>query len=191
MAVSNTGGYRAGSVTVSGDGYGDLLVPGSTFNNVLRVKRESAYYDTVSGTPRFTQETYYEYYKPGIPHYILLHGFYTITSGSSNPVSGSQLFYNSGALVSSDNIQNIPNTTCQIIHQNAHSTLRIKEVQNYNSMLQLFNLQGQLIWNKQLQIRADVNEIILPSDMLQNGMYLLQFNNAAGKPVVLKWSKAD
>ena len=191
VAVSNTGGYRAGSVTVSGDGYGDLLVPGSTFNNVLRVKRESAYYDTVSGTPRFTQETYYEYYKPGIPHYILLHGFYTITSGSSNPLSGSQLFYNSGALVSSDNIQNIPNTTCQIIHQNAHSTLRIKEVQNYNSMLQLFNLQGQLIWNKQLQIRADVNEIILPSDMLQNGMYLLQFNNAAGKPVVLKWSKAD
>jgi hypothetical protein len=94
-------------------------------------------------------------------------------------------------LVSGNNQQNIPNTTCQIIHQNAHSTVSIKEVQNYNSMLQLFNLQGQLIWNKQLQIRADVNEIILPSDMLQNGMYLLQFNNAAGKPVVLKWSKAD
>lgn len=191
IAISNTGSYRAGSVTLSGDGYGNLLVPGQTFSNVLRVKRESAYYDTVNGTPRLTEETYYEYYKPGIPHYILLHGFYTITSGSSNPVNGSQLFYNTGALVSGASQQGTRRAAYQIIHQDKRSMLCIKDSQCYNSNLRLYNLQGQLIWSNAIQVNKDMTEILLPSNLLQSGMYLLEFSNAAGVPVTIKWCKAD
>ncbi len=191
VAISNTSGYRAGTVTVSGDGYGTLLVPGQTINEVLRVKRVSAYYDTISGNPRYTEETYYEYYKPGIPHYILLHGFYTITSGSSNPVSGAQLFFNSATLVT--NVKANLNTIANyIITQNSqHWFLQSQDNADFTTPLHIYNLQGQLVMQDQLIVSKEKSSKALPSADLANGMYLVQFKNAAGELVSLKWCKRE
>jgi hypothetical protein len=191
VAVSNTGGYRAGSVTLSGDGYGTLLVPGQTFNDVLRVKRVSAYYDTISSNPRYTEETYYEYYKPGIPHYILLHGFYTITSGTSNPVAGSQLFFNSGALVSG--VQANPSLeSLYFIAQNGSQwSLQTKATTTFTTSLNIYNMQGQLLMQDVLSFSKESTGKTLPNEQLAHGMYLVQFKNAEGKLVSLKWCKGE
>jgi hypothetical protein len=191
VAISNTGGYRAGTVTVSGDGYGTLLVPGQTFNDVLRVKRVSAYYDTISGNPRFTEETYYEYYKPGIPHYILLHGFYTITSGAGNPVSGAQLFFNSAALVT--NVKANSNTIANyFIAQNGPQWyLQTQDKAAFISPLSIYNLQGQLVMQEELIVSKESSSQSLPTAELAHGMYLVQFKNTAGELVSLKWCKAE
>jgi hypothetical protein len=191
VAVSNTGGYRAGTAIVSGDGYGTLLVPGQTFNDVLRVKRVSDYYDTINNNPRHSVETYYEYYKPGIPHYILLHGFYTITTGSSNPVSGSQLFFNSGALVSKLN-QNFANESNCFITQNGKQwMLQMKQKKAFTTNLRIYNMQGQLLLNDLRTFSTELDATPLPGDQLSAGMYLIQFKNNEGEFISLKWSKAE
>lgn len=191
VAVSNTGGYRAGSVTVSGDGYGNLLVPGQTFTDVLRVKRFSDYYDTINNNPRHSVETYYEYYKPGIPHYILLHGFYTITTGTSNPVSGSQLFFNAGALLTATH-SNVKAGTNYFIAQNAwQSFLMSQDQTTFNTICQIYNLQGQLVHQEQLSVSKEISSKALPSADLADGMYLIQLRNAVGELVSLKWCKGE
>jgi hypothetical protein len=191
VAVSNTGGYRAGSVVVSGDGYGTLLVPNQTFSNVLRVKRESNYFDTINNNPRHTIETYYEYYKPGISHYILLHGFYTITTGTSNPVSGSQLFFNSAALVT--NVKANSNTIANyFITQNGSQWfLQSQDKADFTTPLHIYNLQGQLVMQDQLLFSKEKNSKALPVADLANGMYLIQFRNYEGELVSLKWCKGE
>ena len=170
IAVSNTGGYRAGSASVSGDGYGTLLVPGQTFNDVLRVKRVSDYYDTLNNNPRHSVETYYEYYKPGIPHYILLHGFYTITTGSSNPVSGSQLFFNSSALVTASKSNKSLGSSYFISQANEQSFLHTQSNVAFTTMLHIYNIQGQLIMQEPLTVSKEMSSKTLPTTALADGM---------------------
>lgn len=189
IAVSNTGGYRAGSASVSGDGYGTLLVPGQTFNDVLRVKRVSDYYDTLNNNPRHSVETYYEYYKPGIPHYILLHGFYTITTGSSNPVSGSQLFFNSSALVTASKSNKSLGSSYFISQADEQSFLHTQSNVAFTTMLHIYNIQGQLIIQEPLTVSKEMSSKTLPTTALADGMYLVQFKNADGILMSLKWCK--
>jgi hypothetical protein len=191
IAVSNTGGYRAGSASVSGDGYGTLLVPGQTFNDVLRVKRVSDYYDTLNNNPRHSVETYYEYYKPGIPHYILLHGFYTITTGSSNPVSGSQLFFNSSALVTNVKANSNAIANYFITQNGPQWFLQTQDNADFTTPLHIYNLQGQLVVQDQLIVSKEISSKTLPTEQLANGMYLVQFKNATGNLVSLKWCKGE
>ncbi len=189
-AISNTGGYRQGTVSVTGDGYGTLLVPSQTFNDILRVKRESEYYDTINGNPRCTQETYYEYYKPGMPHYILLHGFYNITTGSSNPVSGAQLFFNSGAVAlgfPSNNAQ----SNYHISNCNNSWQLNVKNEVAYKTFVSIHNMQGQLLWQDKISITNENSSIILPLVDKANGLYLVQFTNLEGQTVCLKCNKVN
>jgi hypothetical protein len=189
VAISNTGGYRAGTATVSGDGYGTLLVPNQTFNDVLRVKRESAYFDTINGNPRFTEETYYEYYKPGISHYILLHGFYTITSGTSNPVSGSQLFFNTGALTTNVG-ENLIGASHYFITNYGHQwLLQTSDKVAYTTTIHVYNIHGQLVMQDELSVAKEMNQKNLNDTELANGMYIVQFKNFDGELVNLKWCK--
>jgi len=186
VAISNTGSYRAGSFTVSADGYGTLLVPGQSINDVLRVKRVSAYRDTTNGNPRFTEETYYEYYKNGIAHYILLHGFYTITTGTSNPVSGSQLFFNSGVLISATNNTSQSLSKIKLVKQGNQYQLLINTQGTYNTNINLFNSIGQLVAQKSASISNEVASIVLPTAHLSNGIYIVQLNDSNGTTVALK-----
>lgn len=186
VAVSNTGSYRAGSVTVSAEGYGTLLVPGQAISDVLRIKRVSAYRDTTNGNPRFTEETYYEYYKNGVAHYILLHGFYTITTGSGNPVSGSQLFYNSGALVSATgNLAQSP-TKIKLVHQGNQYQLLINANTPFNTNINIFNSVGQMVAQQSASISNELVNIDLPTTQLSDGIYIVQLNDSNGQSVALK-----
>lgn len=188
-AVSNTGSHRLGNVIVTADGYGTLLTPNFTFLDVMRIKRESDYYDTVGGNPRHSVETYYEYYKPGIPHYILLHGFYTITSGSSNPVSGSQLFLNTNATVTGTSKQSNEHVSFSLINAENAAYIQVKNNYNYRSPLLIYNTQGQLVSKEIISISSETANISLNHLYLKAGLYLIQLQNYKGEMVTLKWNK--
>jgi hypothetical protein len=59
--------WRVGSIWCLADGYGTLLMPYGTVTNVLRVKTEETYTDSLVGVPGATAEkhTTYAYFKPG------------------------------------------------------------------------------------------------------------------------------
>jgi len=189
FAVSNAGAYRAGTVTITGEGFGTLLVPNQTFTDVLRVKRDQDYYDTINGNPRHSVETYYEYYKPGIPHYILLHGFYTITTGTSSPISGSQLFLNSAALVTAAQPRNLEKSNYYIVHDGNNAVLRTQAQKAYQTNMCLYNMHGNLLAKENLNINTEINGKVLQYPNLSAGMYLIQFQNEQGELVNLKWNK--
>lgn len=70
--ISGSSGTRTGVDTVVADGWGTLILPDYTYNNVLRVKVISHYNDTIPTQPvlTFNDERYY-FYLPGIHSYLL------------------------------------------------------------------------------------------------------------------------
>ena len=79
---------KSGSTTVTADGWGILITPGGTFNNVLRVHQtETGNYLLGFTTIPFNQDTYY-WYLPGI-HYPVL----TISSGNTNAANANTCYY--------------------------------------------------------------------------------------------------
>ncbi len=184
-AVSNTGSHRLGSVKVTADGYGTLMTPGNTILDVIRIKRESDYYDTINGNPRHSIETYYEYYKPGIPHYLLLHGFYTITTGAST-VNGSQLFYNNSIVTGI--VAKLQQPEISIIKVAGESYIQLKNATFYSTILSVYNTQGQLAATQNITINDSNNNILLDHFNLSNGIYIIQLQSAKGDDIRIKWS---
>lgn len=70
--------FRDGSTTGLADGYGTLILPWGTVQNVLRVKVDKAYQDNGFGTIDYVSTTYF-FYAPGVkvPLLVLDHLEYT------------------------------------------------------------------------------------------------------------------
>lgn len=82
--------YRTGSTTVTADGYGTLITPNGTYNNVMRVHFVQVYQDSAYiGTPYVTTYNNDEYmwYSNGIHVQVAL--VYTLTSSAGGPYTGS------------------------------------------------------------------------------------------------------
>ena len=62
---------RTGTITVTGDAYGTVILPYGTFNDVLRLKVVEDYQDDFIGGPLLYNTEVYLWYKPGI-HYPIL-----------------------------------------------------------------------------------------------------------------------
>jgi len=63
---------RNGNITIVGDGYGDLLLPYATFQNVLRIRTVSIYNDNILGnTVNSGIDTVYTWYQEGVKDYII------------------------------------------------------------------------------------------------------------------------
>lgn len=58
---------RTGNVTVTADGYGDLIMPYGTVQNVLRIHVDETWTDIVAGQTLTGTTTVYGYFKPGFP----------------------------------------------------------------------------------------------------------------------------
>ncbi len=158
-AVSNTGGHRNGHVTVTADAYGTLLLPNTSVNDVLRIKRESVYWDTVNNIPRQNIETYYEFYKSNNPHYILLHGFYTIISQGSAPVDGAMLFLNNNTVTNQKNSNTNISILQAFLSDNNVLQCQIKEAGNYT--VNVHNALGQILHSQKYFFESGHNSIRL------------------------------
>jgi hypothetical protein len=97
---------RNGSITVEADGYGSLVTPAGTFQNVLRIKTTELITDTYMGFGTDQTITRYTWYSAD-EKYLLLHMDSIVIQPTGGPASYTEsVFYRSGApLVSVDEAQ--------------------------------------------------------------------------------------
>lgn len=181
-AVSNTNGHRAGYSTITADGWGTLILPNQTIDNVLRIKRITTYNDTVNNNPRVSNETYFEYYKIGYKHYLLMHGFYTITTQGSSPVSGSQLFVNNSVVTST--LTETSNLEFDV-KKKRNNYYEINTPHAQTLLVKIYNTLGQTVYTKEEQVYAGKNHIYIENKYNQ-GIYFISFLNQQGQSVSLK-----
>jgi len=74
---------RTGTITVTADAYGTVILPYGTFNDVLRLKAVEDYRDDFIGGPYLYNTEVYLWYKPGIHYPILSFTSFVSTIGST------------------------------------------------------------------------------------------------------------
>lgn len=101
--------YRSGTSSFIADGYGTLILPYGTLNNVLRVKFIENYQDStnISGIPFVTpyQNTQYIWLRPNTHFFVLT--FYTLVANGSIQSNGYYVDQSSVGLDSPDQLTDI------------------------------------------------------------------------------------
>jgi hypothetical protein len=168
--------YRKGKTTVTADGYGTLITPVSTYNNVMRVHFVQIYSDSIDlcGFPykiTYNNDEYF-WYKDGCPTPIA--AIYNLTSSGSNPVKGSVYLSTPlgtndlNDIITSYNVS--PNPA--IDKMNLGFTLR----ENKKVEIKIFNALGENVQNSQIEqgLQGD-NAIQLDITQLPGGVYFAQY----------------
>lgn len=156
--------YRNGTTTVTADGYGTLILPTGTFNNVLRVHFLQNYNDSsISGVTSVFSD-WYMWYLPGNHTYIALVG--TSTFNSTTAIFG---IYLSNVLgIADENNSNAIN-----IFPNPFSTQTTLQsnILFHNATLTVYNCFGQTV----AQIKNISGQtIVLNRNNLASGLYFVR-----------------
>lgn len=171
---------RNGLNTVNADGYGTLIMPYGTLNNVLRVTVLDQYTDTTSfGAPysEFTFETY-NWYLPGV-HYQVLSLTSLYMNGDPTPVAqfGTYLDQSSVGIPENDLLSAAvtiyPNPANEFIH--IRSTEKIKN-------MDCFNYAGQAV-----DVKVENSSVDISS--LSKGLYFIRITSENGKTLTQKFIK--
>ncbi|MFW6020431.1 MAG: T9SS type A sorting domain-containing protein [Bacteroidales bacterium] len=160
--------YREGTTTVTADGYGTLITPEGTFNNVLRVHTEQIYQDSasISGSPYIMDYDLnaYTWYKEGY------HSFLATTFSLNSP---------NGPQSSASYISNLPVSTneitrdisCKVFPNPASENVNIELSAKGDVSVKLLNSAGQ-------QVEATVHEqdqnLRIDVSNLPEGLYLVR-----------------
>ncbi len=153
---------RAGTVTVTADGYGTLILPNSTINNVLRVKVVEDYGDSNNGSELYHYNIdIYMFYKIGIHTPILALTHY---SQGSTVVNYGNYIDDPNLKIEKKKVEKIsiypvPASNQLFIDWNTEST-SIKTIQVYNTL-------GSLIYTS----TETINSIDI--SRFDNGIYFL------------------
>lgn len=181
--------YRTGTTTVTADGYGTLITPNGTYNNVLRIHFVQVYQDSANiGGPYIVSYNNDEYmwYKEGV--HVQLATLYNLTTSAGGPYTGGSYatgslgVENAPLLISSVNL--FPNPATDQV------TVDFTLTENQAVEIKLFNDLGQ-----QVKISQSVGGVqglnMLQLDVadLPEGIYFAQLlckeNVAATKRFVI------
>ncbi len=162
---------RKGNTTITADGYGNLILPYGTVNNILRVKVERTYEDYVDfiQTPAIEYaETSYYYYSEENRHFIALTNQLTV----SGFVAQSILQYqNEATLVTLGMDDIIPNQEMSFYPNPAVNQFSIKNIAK-NTTVEIIDLNGRVVKT----VLASPNNPIDISN-LTKGYYMVNVSN--------------
>ncbi|AXP80802.1 hypothetical protein CJ739_1716 [Mariniflexile rhizosphaerae] len=160
---------RAGTTQISADGYGTLILPYTTVNNVLRIKITNTYSDTYMGFPIG-------------PYNDVILVWYNATT--KNPIASTSDAYFNGDLISSQATylaqsdlvlatNDLQWTKNQIsVYPNpANDYVHIKNRTNQSLSLGIYDAQGRII--KTANIEKGENKINVSS--LNSGIYIISY----------------
>jgi len=161
-----------GTVTINGDGYGTLILPNGTHNNVLRIKTTQIQSDTLIQHPYISTSTTitYAWYDGTNPSPLLkIDSIYT-----SNFVSKTVTYFLSKTtgiteISEQEELQFYPNPATE------HITLMTKE----KGILTITNKIGQVVFITQI----NESGTIISTNNLQPGIYQLIFQTSKQKPI--------
>jgi len=159
--------FREGTTTITGDGYGTLILPYVTVSNVLRVKVDASYSDAYQGTPiYFYDEFIYYWYCADMKDYLAAYSEIYI-SGSLYArtyyymAESSYTSIRENLAATKNKISTYPNPASDFLYfDNAPDIYR----------LNIYNLSGSLVYS----ILQNGNSGIDISH-LQQGMYIIEF----------------
>jgi len=168
---------RTGSLTYTADGWGKLILPGKTFNSVLRIKiiqtivDENSYYTTNT-----TMESYLWY--DGINKYPVLDMQIGTSSNTMQPglTSTVKAYYVNGAAIGiNETNQQQPSWTIYPNPAANSSTIAIESSVN-NGVLEIYNSLGSKVYSQNISNESN-SEISLNTQNLTNGIYIVSLKS--------------
>jgi hypothetical protein len=167
----------AGRTQTKGDGYGTLKLPTKTLSDVLRINVLIDQTNTTSdqnGTETQTERLLsWHYLTPGAKFPVI--SLYTLELKSGRIKYG---FYTPGAITSSivevnrqiESLHLYPNPISE------GSSLTVNLPEGTKGILRIYNLQGQMLWQK----AGVAGNTSLPVNLLPTGYYRIAFRTANG-----------
>jgi Secretion system C-terminal sorting domain len=169
--ASNPSVYEWGGDTVTYDGYGTLITPTSTYNNVIRIHRQISYTDSTGLGPNiYCSGDYYYWFAPGYRYPILRYWYIPCTPGGLG--SGTE-FLQSITIgipeqVSTDSeIKSFPNPFQSTITLNATNA-------NSGDIVTISDVSGRLVKSfpyAGAQMTTDLSD-------LEDGVYIMGINGS-------------
>ena len=154
---------RSGSTTVTVDGYGTLITPKGTYENVYRVHIEQDYTDSGYSNSHY-QNHQYSWYKAGIHSHIAMLTDYYVDGSNS---------YSRGAYLENQTLDVNQLTTNQtkIFPNPANEKLTISfdKPQSLNSSVTISDLLGNIVYESKL---SELNQsLIVDTQQFAEGFY--------------------
>jgi len=166
--------YRSGSVNVSADAYGTLILPYGTINDVIRVKVEETYSDeyTYLGSTDFIyySTVIYIWFKPGLQTYLF--NLSTISSGTTNSEYGSYTDINTVGVENIDVLSGSFNMYPNPANNETNLIFNLKQESEVS--IEIFDLVGQRVLQPtQNSFAAGNHTIPLNTAELNTGAYIV------------------
>jgi len=174
---------RSGSVTVTADGYGKLILPNGTYNNILRVKRVETYTDTWSGPTINYSSEIYAWYSPAKRENLLSKSSITVAGNTTDyPITyTNQTPTAIGNLAIAEGSVNLyPNPARDLVH------VRFEADKATTADVILTDLTGRMINTlPAVSIASGSNDIKMNTVGLSAGLYLVRLT-ADGQSITRK-----
>lgn len=163
---------RGGTINISADGYGDLILPYGTISNVLRIKAISLYSDGQGGTPFINYyDTTYLWYNASTNFPIMN---WTILNSGGFSILKSGWYLDQSSVITSLGDDFIPNNSITIYPNpvsNNQTTILLDKLYE-NAHLQLIDITGKIV--KTENVIATSKNMTLNLDGLNKGIYFVQ-----------------
>jgi len=160
---------RSGNVTVTADGYGDLILPNATITNVLRVKVSEDYGDAIGGVEVYHYNTdIYMFYKPGVSTPVLSLTHYVQGANVTNYGN----YIDDASLIVEEN-----KTEKLSVYPNPFSTSFIVETNSTDEKIEVFDILGNLV--STVEIKGENNIEVYLEDK-ESGVYIVRVSSSTG-----------
>jgi hypothetical protein len=158
---------RTGTVDVTFDGYGTLILPDITISNTIRIRTVKETIDVSSGGTTIYTDTLYHWYSPNLSDYVL---YYYVSVYQGSTASFAHLMHSDDiASIGSENKDNAGDVN--LYPNPAKNLLNIAlPTPNTNYSIKIFTSEGQLV--KSVDIKAELSSIDI-SDF-SKGFYLMK-----------------
>lgn len=157
---------RTGTVDVTVDGYGTLILPDRTIPNTIRIKTVKETID-VSDVTKIYIDTTYRWYSPNISDFVLRY-YVTIFQGAT--YSSANLMHsnyiasiNSENTVTTENIKLYPNPAKKSVNIDLNSP-------HTNYSVKIYTFEGQLV--KSIDLSTELSSIDVSN--FSKGLYLME-----------------
>ena len=173
---------RTGNITVTADGYGTLITPAGTYNNVLRIFRNEVYQDDIDMGGGNVQTIHYEsklytWYQPGNNEFLLNITFLTADGATMSSIL--EYTTQDPAAVKTlspmqHSLQVFPNPATDQVNLNFNSgEIKVQSVC-------LTDILGKVITRIPANDQTGVQQYTLDLTHLANNIYFIQLQTSAG-----------
>lgn len=169
LSVSQTF-YRSGSISIIGTGYGDLILPNRTVNNVLKVTIVSDYTDEYGGVTLYTySDTTILWYNATNKNFL---ANYSISTANGSVLLKRVTYMDDNDIISSTNNLLNSQSPLSFYPNPAYGQITLSNTNSIN-LVTIKDIKGITV--KTIQIRND-NQTVDISE-LASGMYIIQYTS--------------